>query len=153
FERAKRLKRGLPETIVIFRKWPDDNIHMRMTPQRWVDEHAKYAVDGLVIQAGNEPDPGDLPAVARWYEQIMDLAGPRGIPVAVGSISTGNPHHERMDQLAEMWRALDRWHDLHLWIPHEYFDRSVDNAKPWHIGRITFAFQACDRLGVKRPRT
>lgn len=153
WERARDLKRALPNTLVIYRQWPDDNIHQRLSPQAWVDAHAAYGAGGIIVQADNEPNVANLPALAQWYAQVMDLAGQRGLAVAVGTFSTGNPHHERYHELEPMWRALDRWHDLHLWLPHEYFDVRVDTSRTWHIGRFQFGWQVCDRLGLRRPRT
>lgn len=153
WDRARAIKELLPETSVSYRHWPDDNIHRRMTPQQWVDAHAQFAEAGVIVQADNEPATDNLPQLAQWYADVMDGAGERGMAVAVGSFSTGNPHHERYHELEPMWRALERWHDLHVWSPHEYFDVQVDRSMTWHVGRFLFGWQACVRLGLRRPRT
>lgn len=153
WERARDLKQLLPNTAVIYRHWPDNNIHRRMTPQQWVDAHAPFAAGGVIVQTGNEPATDNLPQLAQWYADVMAIAGQRGMAVAVGSFSTGNPHHERYPQLEPMWRALDHWYDLHVWSPHEYFDVHLDRSLTWHIGRFLIGWKACDRLGLQRPRT
>ena len=54
WERARDLKHALPNTLVIYRQWPDDNIHLRLSPQAWVDAHADDADEVLVAERSGQ---------------------------------------------------------------------------------------------------
>lgn len=155
-KRARYVKSLLPNTKVIMRLWPDDMQSSKMTPNQWIQTYAKYGGQGIILMADNEPDmSGDVRTIARWYERLLDLAGPMNIPLCVGVFSTGNPHHEKYGELLPMFRGLDKWKAVgNIWGPHAYYDPKDPAHRDWQIYRhLTYGYKVCDDNGLSRPDT
>src|SRR5688572_7551881 len=51
---AQEIKSLLPNTTVISRIYPDDDIHKRLTPEQWLERRAPEAQHGLYLYTTNE---------------------------------------------------------------------------------------------------
>lgn len=153
-DRARRFKAALPDSWIVYRAYPDDNIWSTMTPAQYHAEFGKWSIDGLFIQVGNEDAPDDLNAYVEWNLELLRLARGAGVRYAVMPFSTGKPKRHETDyaQLLPVFREMENQPGQHLWLPHEYYDMIV-RADEWLVGRYRRAWAECDRAGVARPLT
>lgn len=163
--RALRAKSLLPRCAVVVRSYrgegDEGKLHETLTPQKCFELY-KDTPTGLIRQIMNEPGGyGDLHALAHWLAQVCDLFGNAGIPIAVPNFGEGHPDVDKLDQLEELWAALDKWHDLHYYATHEYgtwrgmtFNSGGGfDVYPWRVGRFeTFIVPYLQTHGHKIPR-
>lgn len=166
---AEELAAALPETNVIFRRWPDDNLVREKTPQTWVNETAALlAGKRLWAYAGNEQGFGD--DVLRWNTEVITLAAARGLKVVVGNFATGTPEPGdwRRPAALDLLRALDANRAAAVLGLHEYaggvITSGLGNPPPvkvwpdsipgaaWHCGRYRFVVDTCAEQNIKAPR-
>lgn len=143
---ALRAKQMLPGCAVVVRNWRADDgaFHYNLSPQAFFDLY-KNTPKNLVLNVLNEPNGyGDLPKLAHWCAQVMDLFGAIGVAVVVPNFGEGHPDVDKLAELEELWKALDKWHDLHYYGSHEYgtwrgmiFSESGKyDVYPWRVGRF-----------------
>lgn len=162
--RAVRAKQLVPECAVVVRSYRNQNdegkLFQTLTPQQCFELY-KNTPKGLIRNILNEPDGyGDLKALAHWLAQVMDLFGNAGIPIAVPNFGEGHPDVDRLADLEELWKALDKWHSLHSYSTHEYGSHlgmtfnvgGKFDMFPWRVGRFeTFIVPWLLKHGHKIP--
>lgn len=137
----------LPDCAVVGRKWRADegDLWKTFTPRQCLDLY-KDTPKGIIRNVLNEPlvDVNDFSRFATWCAEVMDLFGNAGIPIALPNWGEGNPALDHFDLLEPLWKAFDKWHDLHSYTTHEYgshygllFNQSTNHDMyPWRIGRF-----------------
>ena len=119
FEKAmqfvERASYEIPSTKCIIRKWPDDGILKRYNynvDQWWYD--IIRPLEGWLLKykpiwlVDNESMEDNLTDYSNAQAQVMDLMGNKGLPVAVGRFSAGNPRENQYSQLDSMWQGLKK---------------------------------------------
>jgi hypothetical protein len=103
-------------------------LHHMGRPEEWVNANETYLKRGFTVLCNNEPGPANMAVVADWEASACGYAASKGWKLAVGRTSTGNPRgykEESGDQYVNMtnlWAALKRHPDLHVYSPNSYFD-------------------------------
>lgn len=173
---AREIKTALPVTNVIFRAWPDDDVHRRISAQDWVNQKIA-AIGGADVWCYTTNEPGFSDEVLTWTNAVIELAAARGLKLVVGNFSSGTPNAEdwhrpaarRLLQLCDQHRA-----SVVLGL-HEYacgvitsgivggvpsfiqpatWPPDVTNVVCWHVGRVRLLLQALDwmTVGIRPPR-
>lgn len=175
-ELAREIKAALPATNVIFRAWPDDDIHKRVSPADWVNQKAA-AIGGADVWCYTTNEPGFSDDVLNWTNAVIELAAARGLKLCVGNFSSGTPEPDDWHRPAaiRLLHLCDSHRDTVVLGLHEYsggvitsgmisgspafiqpsdWPRRVENVACWHVGRVRLLLQACDWLSVsiKPPR-
>lgn len=132
-EQARELKRKYPAAHVVIRGWPDQDNHIKFTPQEWVERVATdLGRGGLIVQTSNEA--GWDANLLRWHEQLLEflIANPE-IQIKIGLLgsSVGVPKPEE-------WAMAKRLFELAahpslkgrvFLILHEYFAAVVTSGQ------------------------
>lgn len=170
YGKALQTKALLPNCAVIVRSYRDEaqvkegELWQRLTPIQVFNDY-KSTDARLIRHILNEPNSyisdDDLRKMAVWCSQVMDLFGNAGIPIAIPGFGEGHPDVDRLSMLEPLWKAFDKWHDLHIYNTHEYgtwrgmlFNEGGKNdVTPWRIGRFeTFIVPYLNKNGHKIPR-
>lgn len=140
-------KAALPDCAVVGRKWrPDEGeLWKKISPQQCFDLY-KDTPRGIIRNVMNEPsgELENMPKIAQWCAEVMDLFGNAGIPIVTPNWGEGNPQLDHFDLLEPLWKAFDKWHNLHYYGIHEYGSHlgllyntsSKFDMYPWRIGRF-----------------
>jgi hypothetical protein len=118
---ARRIKSEIPSTTSIFREFGskgDGDLHTWWNPEDWLNKHAHQSEGGIVLHVLNEPPFND--EVAKWLLELLKLAAPRKIPLAVGNWAVGNPKPEQWPIMRELLLFMDKHRDLFILGLHEY---------------------------------
>jgi murein DD-endopeptidase MepM/ murein hydrolase activator NlpD len=112
--------------------------------------------DRVWLELLNEPGRED--AQAEWVGQLMThmaaLALRDGYRVMGPGWAPGNPepHHWQLPGWQSYLRLCADHPGRVAVSLHEYsLDNDIHHGEPWHIGRFQFLFDACDKMGVRRP--
>ena len=158
---ALRLQARYPDTLVIFRRWPDDSIPaVSPDPVAWVRLMASYVPDSrIALYAGNEPGPEcRATTLTAWTLAALDEADRLGRRLVVGNFGMGGPEDDELR--GELRPLLQRiggtWHvygyhgyaDFHNYRAPGYDPLAGDT---WLVGRYRRMFAACDALNIPRP--
>lgn len=149
--KALQTKALLTDCAVLVRGYRSDvkegEFWQKLTPQQIFDQY-KNTDKRLIRNLGNEPNSyipnDDLRKMAAWYAAVMDLFGNAGIAIAVPGFGEGHPDVDRLAALEPLWKAFDKWHDLHIYNTHEYAtwrgmlfnEGGKFDVTPWRIGRF-----------------
>jgi hypothetical protein len=146
--RALRAKQLVPECAVVVRSYRADvkegEFWQKLSPQQVFNDY-KATPGGLIRNILNEPNGyGDLRTLAKWCAQVMDLFGAAGIPIVIPNFGEGHPDVDRLAELEDLWKALDKWHGLHYYGTHEYGSHlgmlynvgGKYDMYPWRVGRF-----------------
>jgi hypothetical protein len=115
---AQEIKSLLPDTLVISRIYPDDDIHNRTSPEQWLDQRAPQAAGGIYQYTSNEA--GFSPALIDWHIRLIELAVQRRVPLVIGNMSVGTPAAEDWAAGKHLLELLDQHRDLFILGLHEY---------------------------------
>lgn len=119
---AKETKAALPNTIVIHRNYGvtngDDDVHIKITPQRWMELRAKESEGDIYLYTSNEP-AFDQKCI-QWHVDLMELAAKQGVKLVIGNWAVGNPGPDDWGQAKRMLELLDQHRDLFILGLHEY---------------------------------
>lgn len=119
---AADIKSLLPDTTVIFRfngDRGDGDLHMRYTPQEWLDKMlAKLGGDKRIMLATTN-EPTLTRRLIKWHEDLIPLANAAGVSLCVLNLATGNPKPEEWE-LARPLLELLAVHRQHVMGLHEY---------------------------------
>lgn len=143
---AAECKRRLPNCAVVVRHWSDNEgrLHLEKSPRDVFQQYRNIPGD-LIVNVGNEPSGYDnLPQLAKWYAELMDLFGANHQSIVVPNFGEGHPNENKLNELEPLWNALDKWHDLHYYAAHEYgthrgmmFNEAGKyDVYPWRVGRF-----------------
>lgn len=146
--------RGLsPQSIVIHRTYNQNDNHWEdiLTPCQWLDAHASFAKNGVLLAVFNEPSPGNIPKFLNWLVELMTLASRANIVLVVANFSVGNPDEKliKSGTYDALLKALSISH--HYLGLHEYF-RVNPIEEPYLIGRYKLWQARADVLGIQRPK-
>ncbi len=134
-------------TSIIYRHWPDDNLHETAEPRAHVRMVDKIAPKGCLLYLGNEPARSTLSTLNTWTIAALDECERLGRRGVILNFSTGSPEPNDWETLRG---CVERAHaGDHLLGLHQYFDRQVTLSFPWHVGRERDARAA---FGGKTPR-
>lgn len=149
--RARWLKDTFPESLVIYRHMPDDNLPVRAPDALAWYSDARRACghdNRIIIQCGNEPTC-DQALLASWTCAVMDAADADGSTVAVLGFGTGHPAPgDWRGPLLPVLRKLAG--SRHYLLVHEYFVQTGATGN-WLIGCFREALKACDLERLPRP--
>ncbi|MBI5667389.1 MAG: hypothetical protein HZC41_05215 [Chloroflexi bacterium] len=173
FALAQEIKLLLPETMLIYRAWPDDGIYRQLSPEDWVNRKVAE-LGGADIWAYTTNEPGFSDAALNWLVLIMELAQPRGLKLVVGNWAVGTPGTDsdwpRARRLLEL---LDQNRATMVLGLHEYacgiitsgfiggnpqfiapetWPQDVHNLSLFHCGRFNFLVRYCRSIGLNPPR-
>ena len=166
---ALELQAMLPETLVIYRRWPDhiesvcsiaadaytgsdyQRRVVRADAALWMANAASYVPDNrIALYVLNEPQPTAL--VVEFLLASIDAARVLGRRLVLGNFATGTPEPDDwrgvLRPLLEALPGTEHWLGLH-----EYFDQfDPERDVTWHIGRFARVWAACDDMDIQRPR-
>lgn len=136
----------------------DDELYIRWTPDAWLNVVASDGANGVLIQAGNEPviDGANVTAFVSWNVRVLALARARGVSLAVGAFSVGNPR-ETLIASGAFDKLLLALTDKDALILHEYFiNHPADPAEKgylcgrveWWLERMQFLHSACKTVVI-----
>lgn len=112
----------LKDTIVIHRNYGvtngDDDVHLKVTPARWMKLRAKEAEAGVWLYTTNEP-AFDQKTI-QWHVELMELAVKQNVRLVVGNWGVGNPGPDDWPAAKRMLELLDEHRDLFILGLHEY---------------------------------
>jgi hypothetical protein len=115
---AKEIKAAVPNTTVIHREYPDDDIHTRVSPEDWLKNRQDDAQGGIYQYTTNEAGFGQN--LIDWHVRLMELAAPRRVPLVIGNMSVGTPQAADWKSARKMIELLDKHRDLFVLGLHEY---------------------------------
>jgi hypothetical protein len=152
-----------PNTQVIVRIWPDDDVTKlsRGLPD-WVEVFGPYLHDNYILMIDNEPAvsaESRLDQIVSSYIDIMDYAGNLGKRICWGTWRPGEPadHDTEYEKLLPLFRRNEFWSNQgveFIYGPHAYFDPNLEWNRKWlNFRQQIFSFDVCDRHNVKRPTT
>lgn len=115
---AQELKAALPDTLVISRIYPDEDVQNRKSPADWLKERAAQAEGGIFQYTSNEA--GFSPNLIDWHIKLCELAIKSKTPLVIGNMSVGTP--EAVDWAAgrRLLELIDQHRDLFVLGLHEY---------------------------------
>lgn len=172
FALVQEIKTLLPGTIVIYRTWPDDDIHMRVSPEEWVNRKVSE-LGGWDAWAYTTNEPGFSDALINWTVRVMELAQARGLKLVVGNWAVGTPEPHDWPRARRMLELLDQNRSTMIMGLHEYacgiitsgfvggsprfiepqsWPQDTGALTMWHLGRFKFLLQACAQMGIRPPR-
>lgn len=112
----------LTDTIMIHRNYGitngDDDVHIKVTPARWLELRAKESEGGIYLYTTNEP-AFDQKSI-QWHIELMELAAKQGVRLVIGNWAVGNPGPDDWGQAKRMLELLDQHRDLFILGLHEY---------------------------------
>jgi len=115
---CQEIKAMLPETTVISRIFPDEDIQNRTTPEQWFDKHAPETEGGIFAYTSNEA--GFSRNLIEWHLRLMEMAIKQRVPLVVGNMSVGTPAPEEWAAGKRLLELLDQHRDLFILGLHEY---------------------------------
>lgn len=128
---------------------PDHEIHLKMTPQQWLEQFAPLTGPGLILSYNQEPDGyGDLRALDAHFAEVIDLCGRNGIPVCGPNFGAGHPADGAYAQLPHSLAMLAKYQSLGSGLSvHEYGADTAVNV-PWYVGRYRQALALQPKINV-----
>jgi hypothetical protein len=169
---CKVVKGLLPNTIVIHRQWPDDDIHLRMSPADWI-KMKQRDIGGADLWAYTSNEPGFNQQLIDWHVQVMKLAPAAGLKLVVGNFAVGTPGADSWSAARPLLELLDRNRSTMILGLHEYacgvitsgfiggypqfiqpntWPGDVTSTTLWHLGRYKFLVSYCRSIGINPPR-
>ncbi|MBL8165686.1 MAG: hypothetical protein JNJ61_27125 [Anaerolineae bacterium] len=118
---AQRYKTMFPDMIVIYREHGehgDETVHLRETPEQWLNRRAPMATGGIYQYTTNEP--GFDERCINWHIELMELAARRNVPLVIGNWAVGNPGPDDWPKARRMLELLDQHRELFVLGLHEY---------------------------------
>lgn len=115
---AREIKANLPDTVVINRIYPDDDIQNRMSPADWLKQRAPQAEGGIFQYTSNEA--GFSTNLINWHIQLMELAIKSKTPLVIGNMSVGTPEATDWAAGRRILELCDQHRDLFIMGLHEY---------------------------------
>jgi hypothetical protein len=119
---AQEIKAALPNTLVIHRNYGitngDDDIHKRVSPEKWLDLRAKESDGGIYLYTTNEP--GFSQDCLDWHVHLMELAAARSVRLVIGNFGVGTPGADDWGRAQRMLELLDQHRELFILGLHEY---------------------------------
>lgn len=116
------LQKALPATMFIHRNYGitngDDDVHLKVTPEWWLELRAKESEGGIYLYTTNEPAFDDKSI--QWHVDLMELAAKRGVKLVIGNWGVGNPGPDDWGRAKRMLELLDQHRDLFMLGLHEY---------------------------------
>lgn len=150
---AQQIKAMLPQCTVIHRAFNANDPHWETatTPQAWLTANAPAATNGIVIQAYNEPAPGNLDAFFDWIVELVAIC-PANITLAFPAFAVGNPNEN--DILNGVYDRLLRiiCGTRHWLILHEYIKTDPAQEAPYLCGRFIFWLARAKTLKLSIPK-
>lgn len=154
FDIAMEITRRLPTCDVIFRAYDphDHEAHHRLTPSAWLALHTRYAQNGIIVQALNEPlGYGDVAVLVTWLVELMRLATEQRVRLCLPNFAVEHPDRELLHSGAfdPLLRALAG--SRHVLGLHEYFvDAPDEDVK--RVGRHRAWIERAIKIGAPLPR-
>jgi hypothetical protein len=115
---CQEIKAMLPDTTVISRIFPDEDIQNRATPENWFEHRAPHAEGGIYQYTSNEA--GFSPNLIEWHERLLAMAIKHRVPLVIGNMSVGTPAPEDWAAGKHLLGLLDQHRDLFIMGLHEY---------------------------------
>lgn len=115
---ARQVKAEFPDMVVIYRHWPDAEIHKNISPAKWIELHEAEAAGGLYLYTENES--GLDQSVIDWHMQVMDLAIVKGLHLVLLNPATGTWDTQDYARLAPLFRKAGEHRDLFIIGLHSY---------------------------------
>jgi hypothetical protein len=115
---AREIKSLLPDTLIISRIYPDDDIHNRTSPEQWMDKRGPETEGGIYAYTTNEA--GFDSKLIDWHIRLMELAVQRRVPLVIGNMSVGTPAPQDWAAGRRLLELLDQHRDLFILGLHEY---------------------------------
>lgn len=115
---AREIKANLPDTLVISRIYPDEDVQNRKSPTDWLKERAGQAEGGIFQYTSNEA--GFSPNLIKWHIDLIKLAIKSRTPLVIGNMSVGTPESKDWAAGRELLELLDQHRDLFILGLHEY---------------------------------
>lgn len=173
FALVQELKALLPETMLIYRAWPDDGIYRQLSPEDWVSRKLAE-LGGLDVWVYTTNEPGFSDAALNWLARVMELAQPRGLKLVVGNWAVGTPDTQNdWPRARRLLELLDQNRATMVMGLHEYacgiitsgfvggnpqfiapesWPQDVRNISLFHCGRFNFLVRYCRSIGLNPPR-
>lgn len=151
---AQAVRKASPFTTVIYRSYHphDHEWHMKISPADWLQQHRGFAVNGIVVQALNEPQGyGDLAPLVRWCVELMERAANAGVRLCLPNFAVGHPKEDFGAELDDLLSAFARF-SQHVLGVHEYAQQSMRDEQTYRIGRFVSLLERSDALGLRRPQ-
>lgn len=167
-------KRAFPSWIVVHRNWPDHQDFLNISPSDWYRQNVNRGRDGVIVHTQNETAFSD--AFLDWSTELTKIARPDGTRFAHLNIATGNPNPAEWKKTSARRFLEENAKDgfRHFVCLHSYgastltsgirggnpavinpavWPQTLEDCLPaWHCGRNMFLFQACDEMGIPRPK-
>lgn len=150
---ARGVKALLPASIIIHRTYhPNDKKwHTTHSPADWLKAYQPTGANGVVVQAFNEPEIGDLGNFLDWLEGLVRLCPP-DLTLCLPNFAVGNPN-ERLIESGAFDRLLRLVCGSRHWLGlHEYFKADPLGEAPYLCGRFAFWHERADALDLPRPK-
>lgn len=119
---AQDIHATLPDTVVIHRNYGitkgDDDVHKKVSPERWLDLRAVESSTGIWLYTTNEP-AFDTETID-WHVRLMERCVVRGVRLVVGNWGVGNPGADDWNKAKRMLELLAEHPELFILGLHEY---------------------------------
>jgi hypothetical protein len=145
---ARDLKRLFPTLDVIYRRFPDDHQHERMSASQWLSSYLPFSDGGITLYDMNESGTGDIPNQVNWLGEILEQTGRRGVSVCSVNLQTHNlPNPEDWYPFKDVLSLFGKYRQHKLGL-HYYYDK--ENGFPVEfVHKAVIA--ACSRLNISKP--
>lgn len=115
---AREIKAKLPDTLVISRIYPDEDMQNRMSPEDWLKQRGPETEGGIYAYTTNEA--GFSKNLIDWHIRLLELAIKIRTPLVIGNMSVGTPAPEDWAAGRKLLELLDQHRDLFILGLHEY---------------------------------
>ena len=119
---ARIIKSQNPETIVIHREWPDDDIYLRQSPTQWLaNKRSQVGTDDIWLYTTNEP--GYDERIIAWHEELLRLnfASINPLRLVILNLSSGVPKPDEWVKADGLLKLASKYKDKVIIGLHEYF--------------------------------
>lgn len=118
---CKQIKAILPNTNVIYRDYPDEEIYKTESPQSWVNRKVGE-LGGADIWCYTINEAGFSDQLLNWFTAVIELASRVGLKVVIGNFSVGTPEASDWGKPAAvaLLQTLHKHRDIAVLALHEY---------------------------------
>lgn len=119
---ARIIKSQNPETMVIHREWPDDDIYLRVSPAQWLNnKRSQVGTEDIWLYTTNEP--GFDEKIIGWHEELIRLnfASINPLKLVIMNISSGVPKPEEWSKANNLLKLASKYRDKVIIGLHEYW--------------------------------
>lgn len=142
------LRQVSPETLFIYRHWPDDHVYDLYSPEEFVDMLHRIAPPGCALYLGNEP--GNMERTSSWSISALNRCDSLNRTGVVANLAYGWPPEDAWGKsLNPLLRRVSG--TRHIIGLHEYWHNKDLGIGFW-VDRVRHLFATSRAQGLQDPK-